>query len=117
MSTATITPIVTSRSGSDFTSASQAANPTADLWAGTGKEWLVVNNGSGSSITVTLAYSATGGVIDGQTLPNRTVTVAAGHTEIIGPFPTGLYNDASGNVSVSYSAVTTVKVAVYQLGT
>jgi hypothetical protein len=114
MSVATITPIVTSRAGSDFTTASQAATGGGDFWAGTGAEWLVVNNGGGSPITVTLVHQ---GTIDGQSLTNLTVSVTNAHTEIIGPFPVGLYNDGSGNVNVTYSAVTSVKVAVYKLGT
>ena len=73
----------------------------------------MVKNGSGSSITLTLNYG-TGGTIDGQTLANRTVTIVAGDTIIVGPFPTVLYQDSTGNVSVTYSAVTSVTVLVIQ---
>lgn len=116
MSTPTITPIVTSRAGSDFTNVSQAATSGGDIWTGSGFEWLVINNGGASPITVTLARGV-GGLIDSQNLPANTVSVTNAHTEIIGPFPVGLYNDATGNVTVTYSAVTSVKIAVYRLGT
>jgi len=116
MSTPTITPVVVSRAGSDFTSVSQAATGGGDIWAGTGAEWLAINNGGASPITLTLVYGV-GGTVDTQTLPNRTVTVTNGHTVVVGPFPTGLYSDASGNMNVTYSAVTSVKIAVYKLGT
>jgi hypothetical protein len=70
---------------------------------------LYVKNGSGSSVTVTLA---TPGTVDGDlAIADRTVTVAAGATTAI-PM-TDLYrNPSTGVASITYSAVTTVTVAV-----
>jgi hypothetical protein len=70
---------------------------------------LYVKNGSGSSITVTLA---TPGTVDGDlAIADRTVTVAAG-AETAVPM-TDLYrNPSTGVASITYSAVTTVTVAV-----
>jgi hypothetical protein len=41
--------------------------------------------------------------VDEQDPPSRTVTVGAGETYLIGPFPTGIYNDANGRVQLTYS--------------
>lgn len=70
---------------------------------------LFVKNGSGSSITVTLV---TPGTVDGDlAIADRTVTVAAGAETAI-PM-TDLYrNPSTGVASITYSAVTTVTVAV-----
>ncbi len=115
-STPTITPVASSRAGSVVATAGQAANASkTDVWVGTGKELLIVNNAAGSPITVTLNFGP-GATIDGQTPTSRTVSVAAGATTIIGPFPPNLYNDATGNVSVTYSAVTSVTVLVVYVG-
>jgi hypothetical protein len=41
--------------------------------------------------------------VDGQDPPSITVTLTAGQTKLVGPFPTGIYNDANGLVQVAYS--------------
>lgn len=40
------------------------------------------------------------------------VAVAVGATELIGPFPASRFNDANGNINVTYDQVATVTVAV-----
>jgi hypothetical protein len=112
---ATLTPFVTSRAGDTFTDNSAAATGGGDSWANTGAELFAINNGGGGSITVTLVRG-TGGTIDSAVLPNLTVVVPAGKMFIIGPFGTGLWNDANGLMNVTYSAVTSVKVRVYKPG-
>jgi hypothetical protein len=70
---------------------------------------LLVKNGSGSSITVTLV---TPGKVDGDLdIADRTFTVAAGE---IGAIPmTDRYRDkATGLATVTYSSATSVEVAV-----
>jgi hypothetical protein len=71
-----------------------------------------VKNGSGASITVTI-------VVPGNTKYNIAqpdigpVTIAAGAEFVFGPFPDDLGDPTdSGLISVTYSAVTTVTVAV-----
>lgn len=70
---------------------------------------LFVKNGSGSSIIVTLA---TPGTVDGDlAIADRAVSVAAGATTAV-PM-TDLYRDpTTGVASITYSATTTVTVAV-----
>lgn len=71
---------------------------------------LVVRNGSGSSITVTLPTPATA---DGLAIADRTVTLAAGAQAHVGlGAQGGIYAQTTGLVHVDYSVVTTVTVAV-----
>lgn len=80
---------------------------------------LVVNNGSGSPITVTIQTSYT---YEGLDLEDEVVTVPAGATRSYGPFPPGLFAQAvdaavgAGKVLVDYSAVASVTRAVKKLG-
>lgn len=82
------------------------ANPGGDIA-------FIVKNASGSSINVTLDIRAAGP--DGATVTDPVVAIAAGATKMIGPFPTGIYNDASGRVNITYSDVTTVTVMAVRL--
>lgn len=80
-----------------------------------GNTALVVNNGGGAPITVTVTSTYTQ---DGLALANLVVTVAAGVTRRIGPFPSRTFVQPStavegaGRVLVDYSAVTSVTRAV-----
>lgn len=73
---------------------------------------LHVKNGSGSSITVTIATAAQ---IDGLDVSDRTVTVGAGAEKVIGTFPQSIYNQSDGTVNVDFSAVTSVTVAAFKV--
>lgn len=83
-----------------------------------GKTAFLVKNGSGGSINVTIAEQ-----MEDRNDPNYgTLTksnvvkaVAAGAIAIIGPFPPAAFNDASGDVNITYSATTTVTVAALRL--
>jgi hypothetical protein len=89
---------------------------TGDTFANTGAELLLVNNGSASPITVTIDYVPTA---DGNAVTDLAVTVAAGVTKAIGPFPPALYNDtgvSGGLVKATCSSVTTVTVKAIKLG-
>lgn len=83
-----------------------------------GNTILVVNNGGGASITVTVQTPYT---VEGQAVEELTVSVPAAGTREIGPFP-GIFKqpaDASvgpGRVLVDYSSVTSVTRAVKKLG-
>jgi hypothetical protein len=114
-SAATLTPTTMTRAGVDLTSTAVAAASGGDKFLNDGVSFLYVNNGSGSSVTVTLTWGV-GGTVDGQTPTARTVTVAAGHGEVIGPFPPQVYSDSNGYMNWTYSAVTTVTVAVIHPG-
>lgn len=110
MSTTRTVNLVT-RAGVDTVGA--AADATGDEWANTGQEFVEIKNGGGGGITVTLNITA---LLDGAAAVNPTVSIAAGQTKIIGPFPTSIYNNAStGRAKVTYSGVTSVTVAAIQL--
>jgi hypothetical protein len=79
-----------------------------------GNTILRVNNGGGASINVTIAAGANpsrpaDGTFPAMTLGNQVVAVPAGAVRLIGPVPSA-YNDAAGNINLSYSAVTSVTV-------
>jgi len=74
--------------------------------------FLYVNNGSGSSVTVTIQ---TPGTVDGLAVADRTVAVAAAAEKLIGPFPSGVYDQSDGAVYVDFSAVTSVTVAAFKI--
>jgi hypothetical protein len=65
-----------------------------------GKTALVVKNASGVSTTVTIPTPAT---VNGLTISDLSVTVAAGVEKIIGGFPKGLFNndDTEGDTGLS----------------
>jgi hypothetical protein len=84
----------------------EADNPAGDLA-------FSVKNASASAITVTLNIRAPGP--DGAPVTNPTVSVPAGSTRMVGPFPTGVYNDANGRARITYSAVTSVTVLAVRL--
>lgn len=69
---------------------------------------LIVKNGSGSSVTVTVV---TPGTKSGLAIADQTVAVAAGAETIIGPFGSDFADTTDGRAHVSYSSVTTVTVA------
>jgi len=103
-------------SGLDFTAQAVAADgANGNTFPNTGGQSLVVINGGGSPCVVTPHYGA-GAVFDGQSVANRTVTVPAGHTMEIGPFPPALFNDTNSRVVVTFDQVVSVTVLARQLG-
>lgn len=77
---------------------------------------LEVTNGSGSSITVTIAPAVASIYANGVgpvTIPSRVVTIGAGVTKRVGPIPAGYVSE--GRAAVSYSAVTDVTRAAFRV--
>lgn len=96
------TPTTPAAAGGDT-----VANPAGDVA-------FFVKNGGASPITVTLNITAPGP--DGAAVTNPTVSVPAGATRFIGPFPTGTYNNvATGLVQINYSSVTSVTVLAVRM--
>lgn len=92
-----------------------AAGAGGDTFINSGQEIFVVKNGSGAPITVTFVTPTT---VDNLAVSDLAVTVAAGATRSVGPFPPAWYNDTAqpgGVVSVTYSSVTTVTVGVLKV--
>ena len=115
--TATLTPVVIGPNGTgkltDLAAATtQAALVGGDAYKVQGVEWLVIVNGSGSSVTVTIAAVADNfGLVSSSN--NITLAVPAGKTGIIGPLAATKYADSNGLAQITYSAVTTVTVGLY----
>ena len=103
---ATLTVTTVTRAGVDV--AGVAADALGDEWPNTGQEFIEIKNGGGAGITATLDIKST---VDGAAVTDPTVSIGAGATKIIGPFPTGIYNDSStGRAKVTYSGVTSVTI-------
>jgi hypothetical protein len=109
---ATLIPVQGSRNGLIISSGLTAASSGGDQFANTEREQLIVKNADASSKDVTFVSQQT---VDGQAVADKTVTVAAGDTMAFGPFPAGTFNDAGGNLQVTYSAVTSVTVKVIKI--
>lgn len=73
--------------------------------------FLYVNNGSGGSITVTLA---TPGQVSGIDIANVAVAIAAGDHALI-PL-SNVFRGATGRAAITYSGVTSLTVAAFELG-
>lgn len=113
---ATLTALTPVETGTTYTTASAAVG--GDVVANNGKTILQVTNGSGSSITVTVAAVNTdlSNPLQGSVTKSNSITsVGAGATKIIGPFPTGVFNNTSGQIAITYSAVTSITIAAITL--
>jgi hypothetical protein len=101
---------IISRAG--LTDTLAAIDPTGNTFSSTGYEWIEVENGGGTSTTVSVAYA---NQVDGQTVPPKTNAVAAGAREKFGPFPTNLFGET---VTITYIGNTTdVLIGLFKLST
>ncbi|MFG2670488.1 hypothetical protein [Streptomyces sp. NPDC048445] len=73
--------------------------------------FLFVRNADSGSHTVTVA---TPGTVSGLAIPDVAVAVAAGKSAVVPLAP--VFRGASGRAAVTYDAVTSVTVAVLELG-
>lgn len=108
---------VTNLSSSGLAQTLAAAGGSGDQFTNDGQTFLVVSNGSGSSIDMTIAAQTTSATKQGMediTYSNKVVALADGATKMIGPFATGTYNDANGRVQVTYSSAISVTVAAFR---
>lgn len=110
---ATLTVQNINRSGLEATYASAGAG--GDEFTNNGSTFLHVKNGDGSAHTVTVA-SQYAPVPAGLAQSNVQVSVPAGEERMIGPFPTRAFNDEDGLTQVTYDAVTSVTIAVINIG-
>lgn len=86
-----------------------AVGGSGDLLPNNGKAMVDIHNGSGGSLTVTIAAQI---ACDMGTLHDITNTIADGATETMGPF-SARYIDSSGFTHISYSATSTVTIRAY----
>lgn len=89
-----------------------AAAGGGDSWANTGKEFIYINNGDASPVTLTIVTQQT---VDGQAVADRTVTIPAGEFRLVGPFPVGTYNDGNNLCQLTYSGVTSLTLGIVKL--
>lgn len=89
-----------------------AASAGGDTFQNDGSTFFKIINGGGASITVTFPLNGADvtRAVDGQAVTAKSVSVAAGATVDVGPFPKASYDNSNGEVSVAYSAVTSVTV-------
>lgn len=88
--------------------AATVSGDTAEV--GTGK-FLVVNNGDATSKTVTIV---TPGTRSGLAISDGSYVVAAGDVAVV---PLGdVFRGSTGRAAITYSAVTSVTVGVFELG-
>jgi hypothetical protein len=87
---------------------------SSDKFTNTGKEFAHVKNGSGSSVTVTFAAAGADefGIV--AAAHDVVVTVPAGSDRVVGPFDPHRFNDVNGQLTVNYSATTTITAAIFQ---
>lgn len=98
--------------------AATAADATGNYFTNTGREFIRIINGGGSSITATIVTQGTYTVgAAAYAINDVAVSVTNGTTKICGPFDKALFNDANSRVQITYSGVTSVTVKVYTLGT
>lgn len=94
-----------------LTPAFVAAAAGGDTFANNGRSYVHVKNGGAGAITVTVdSVSNCNQGFD----HNAGGSVAAGAEGLFGPFPSARFNTA-GEVSVTYSGVTTVTVGAFSI--
>jgi len=82
-------------------------------FANDGRTFVHVKNTDGSSHTITFTTTAT---VSGLAVADNTVTIAATTGEqMIGPFPTSVYNASDGNIDITWSDTTGMTIAVFKL--
>jgi hypothetical protein len=94
----------------DLAAAATAAAVGGDTAEVGARRFLYVNNGSGASITVTLA---TPGTVSGLAVADPTYAIAAGKAGLI-PLA-NVFRGSTGRAAITYSAVTTVTVRPFEL--
>lgn len=81
-----------------------------------GATWLEVVSSDGGSQTIGFILgTGASSLVDGLTLPEKIITIPAGATRLIGPFPPQLYNQAGSLVFVDPSIITTLAIRAYTL--
>lgn len=116
ITTASAANLTTTTISSDFTPSLVAATVSGDTFVNDGNTFLVVTNGGGAPITVTITVQKPNFKVPDLgtvTFANVVVSVTNATTKWIA-VPKGPYNNASNRVSVTYSAVTSVTVGAFK---
>lgn len=89
-----------------------AAAVGGDEFVNSGRDFIHVKNGGGSSVDVTVNSQEP---CDQGYDHDVVVAVGAGAEKMIGPFPKSRFDDADGKVQITYSGVASVTIAVIQV--
>lgn len=81
-----------------------------------GRTFLHIKNGSGGSITVTVAEQITGTTVEDPGLGTLTKSsivkaIAASGEAFLGPFKKQAFNDVNSRIQITYSGVTSLTIA------
>ena len=89
-----------------------AAAGGGDQVANDGVTKLHVKNGGASPVNVTIDSPNTCSFgVSANAAHDEVITVAAGGDKFLGPFTPDRFNDASGNIQISYDQVVSVTIA------
>lgn len=92
-----------------------AANVDGNMFANTGEEFIIVKNGGGGGINVTIVTPKTEA---GLAIADQVIAIPAGQDGYAGPFRKDLYDQPSGadagKVYVDYDVVTSVTAMVFR---
>jgi len=96
--------------GGELQDISFTAVSASDTFVNSGRELIIIKNGDGSprdSVVVSVAdeYGRTG---------DLTITTANAEQSTAGPFPTRLWNNGGGLVTVTHAYTTSITIAVVQ---
>ena len=83
-----------------------------DSFVNSGNVYCIVRNQDASSKTVTFDAPGTDNFGLSGAFADVAVVVVNAQTSIIGPFPPNRFNDANGQVQITYSAVTSLTIAI-----
>jgi len=106
---ATLTAKAPARAANAFALVAAAAG--GDEFVNDGKCLIVIDNGSGGSITLTVETQRT---VDGEAVDDKDIVLPAGEQHLLGPWPKPIYNDVDEKVQLTYSAVTDLTVGIIQ---
>lgn len=107
-----ITAIAPARTANEF--ADGAADTDGNFFTNDGRQLLVLHhtNAAGADMTLTIVTQLT---VDGEPVDDKEIAIVKGKRYLIGPFPTGYYNDVDGYVQMTYSSETDITVGVVKL--
>lgn len=91
-----------------LTAVDAAASPNGMAYVSDGTELVIIRNGDASTHTMTVDIP---GLVDGQTVTDKTVTIPAGGTYIAGPYGPQ-YRQSNGQVYLNFDAATSMSVGV-----
>lgn len=113
---ATLAVSTVSRSALDVSASALAAVASGgDGFPNTGVEFAMLYNGHATdSRTITMVTQTT---VDGLAVADKTFTLAALSYKLVGPFPTGIYNDGNSRCQFTYSdSGADLKIMALKLG-